>query len=262
MEISIIILLSVLLILSVYLLICERDKRKSLERENESINKMLSKYAAKCIDSEKELADVKSDYSKQLDMADEIKNLHEKSRLLKHDMKNHLLVLTSYLNENNTNAAKEYISGIINKLNKMYSYIYVGNALMNYIVNDKLSQAYEKGIDIKAEIENIAFDYMESIDFSSLLGNILDNAIAGAGKSSKKFIEMRIYRAKGCDVINVRNSVDGSVLETNPKLKTTKGTEGHGFGMAQIKNITEKYNGMLDIYEKDGCFVINAVYPC
>lgn len=262
MKIAIIILLSVLLILAIYLLICEHVKRKSLERENESINQMLSQYAAKCIDCEKELADVKSDYSKRLDMADEIKSLHKKSRLLKHDMKNHLLVLTSYLNEGNIATAKEYISGIVDKLNKMYSYIYVGNSLMNYIVNDKLSQAYEKGIDIKAEIENLAFDYMESIDFSALLGNILDNAVDGAEISSKKFIGMRIYHVRGFDVINVRNSVDRSVLEENPKLKTTKCGEGHGFGMAQIRNITEKYSGMLDIYEKDGCFVINAVYPC
>ncbi|MGN0474256.1 MAG: GHKL domain-containing protein, partial [Acutalibacteraceae bacterium] len=73
---------------------------------------------------------------------------------------------------------------------------------------------------------------------------------------------VRIYRSKGFDVINIRNSIDNSVLDTNPELKTTKAGEGHGFGIAQIRNITEKYSGMLDIYEQDGCFVINAVYPC
>ncbi|MGN0475524.1 MAG: hypothetical protein ACI4IJ_10580, partial [Acutalibacteraceae bacterium] len=194
MKTAIIALLTAMLILALYLLICERRKRKSIERENKSINQMLSQYAAGCIDCEKELDNLKSDYSKHLDMAEEIKALHNKSRLLKHDMKNHLLVLMSYINEGKTDTAKEYISGIINKLNKVYSYIYVGNSLMNYIINDKLSAAYENGIDVKAEIENLSFDYMESIDFSALLGNILDNAITGAEHSSGKFIGVRIYR--------------------------------------------------------------------
>lgn len=261
MQITIICLLLVLLIAAVYLLICEHNKRTSLERENNEINRLLSDYAARCIDGEKELVNLKNEYSEQIDMADEIKSLHEKSRRLKHDMKNHLMVLASYLNEYKYDTAREYISGIIDKLNKMYSYIYVGNSLMNYIINDKLSAAYERGIDVKAEIENLEFAYMESIDFSALLGNILDNAVTAAEQSSGKFIGVHIYHSKGFDVINVRNSIDCSVLESNPDLKTTKSGEAHGFGIAQIKSITEKYGGMLDIYEEDGFFVMNAVYP-
>lgn len=262
MKTAAIVLTAILLFLAVYWLICARRRIKFLEKENKSINQALSLYAAKCIDLEKELANMSADYSKQLDMAEEIKQLHKKSRLLKHDMKNHMLALTSYISENKNETAKKYIGSIIDKLNKMYSYIYVGNSLMNYIVNDKLSEAYKNEIDIKAEIENLPFDYMESIDFSALLGNILDNAVTGAKNSTEKFIRIHIYHAKGFDVINVSNSIDGSVLNTNPELLTTKKGEGHGYGIIQMRNITEKYNGMLDIYEKNGCFVINAVYPC
>lgn len=260
-ETTIICLLAVLLVAAVYLLAVEHRKRISLERENTEINQLLSDYAARCIDGEKELTNLKSEYSEQIGMADEIKSLHEKSRRLKHDMKNHLLVLVSYLNEGKYDTAREYIGNIIDKLNKMYSYIYVGNSLMNYIINDKLSAAYERGIDVKAEIENLEFSYMESIDFSALLGNILDNAVTAAEQSSEKFIGVHIYHSKGFDVINVRNSIDGSVLESNPDLKTTKSGDGHGFGIAQIKSVTEKYGGMLDIYEENGFFVMNAVYP-
>ncbi len=261
METTTICLLAVFLAAMIYLFRVEHCKRKSLERENDEINRQLSDYAARCIDGAKELANLKSEYSERIGMAEEIKSLHEKSRRLKHDMKNHLLVVASYLNENKYDTAREYISSIIDKLNKMYSYIYVGNSLMNYIINDKLSMAYKCGIDVKAEIENLTFDYMESMDFSALLSNILDNAVTAAEKSSDKFIGIHIYHAKGFDVINVRNSIDKSVLQENPELKTTKNGDGHGFGIAQIKQITNKYNGMLDIYEDGTYFVINAVYP-
>ena len=32
--------------------------------------------------------------------------------------------------------------------------------------------------------------------------------------------------------------------------------------MVQIRKITEKYEGMIDIYEEKEFFVINVVYPC
>ena len=57
------------------------------------------------------------------------------------------------------------------------------------------------------------------------------------------------------------NSIDKSVLEVNPDLKSTKTGENHGIGIKQIKSITNKYNGMLDIYEEKDMFTVNVVYP-
>ena len=75
-------------------------------------------------------------------------------------------------------------------------------------------------------------------------------------------MEVIISNQKGFDSIVVKNSIDTSVLENNPKLQSTKEGEGHGFGMVQIRKITEKYEGMIDIYEEKEFFVINVVYPC
>ena len=52
-------------------------------------------------------------------MAEEIKKIQEQSRLLKHDMKNHTLVMLSYLEEDRIEEAKKYASDILDKLNKM-----------------------------------------------------------------------------------------------------------------------------------------------
>lgn len=41
----------------------------------------------------------------------------------------------------------------------------------NFIVNNKLSKAKDMQIDIKAEIENLSFSYMDSIDSSVLEKN-------------------------------------------------------------------------------------------
>lgn len=258
---DIIIILIVLIMVMMLLLRREYIKRVRSEKEEEKTDYELTKYIADNLDMDKQLSEVEKDLRLQKEMAEEIKRIQEKSSLLKHDMKNHSLVLLSYLDEGNVEEAKAYIGQIIDNLNKIYSYINVGNSLLNYILNSKLSVAKDKGMDIKAEIENIEFQYISSVDFSALLNNILDNAIEAGMKSEKKSMELIIGKRKGFDIITVKNSIDTSVLERNPELKSTKKEKGHGFGITQIKSIVEKYEGMIDIYEADNYFIVNVVYP-
>ena len=235
-------------------------QRKAEHKKYEEHNKMLTEYVAANLDMEKQLSQMSRDYAKQQELTQEIRKVQEQSRLLKHDMKNHTLVILSYLEEGRLEEARTYTSEILDKLNKMYTYVNVGNSLLNYIINNKLSKAKELGVEIKAEIENLTFAYMDSVDFSALLNNLLDNAIEAAQNSKVKKLEVAIAKQKGYEIITVKNTIDASVLENNPDFITTKQEEGHGFGMKQIQKITDKYDGMLDLYEKNGFFIISVMF--
>ena len=192
----------------------------------------------------------------------EIRELHENVRRMKHDMKNHLMVIASYFNSGDYDEAKAYISRILDKLNSMYSYIETGNSLMNHILNDKLNAAREKGISVKAEIETLHFKRMESIDFSALLSNLLDNAIEACGSEDAPEITVTVARRRDYETILVKNKISRSVLESNPELVSSKSEQGsHGMGVPQIKSITEKYAGMCNFYEEDGYFCACAFIP-
>lgn len=252
-------ILAVIIIILGILLIRENNKRKANQAKYEEQDKLLTRYLADNLDMEKRLSDIRDDYDRQQEMAEEIRRVQQQIGLLKHDMKNHTLVILSYLEENKTEEARQYAGEILDKLNRMYTYVNVGNSLLSYIINSKLSVAKEQGIEIKAEIENLSFSYMDSVDFSSLLNNMLDNAISGALDSVGKKLEVNIASEKGFDVITVKNSIDGSVLEDNPELATSKEEPGHGYGMKQMKAVTEKYEGNIDIYEKDGMFIVSVM---
>lgn len=253
-----IILAVIIIVLGIFLL-REINKRKADQAKYEEQDRLLTKYLADNLDMEKRLSDIRHDYDKQQEMADEIRRIQQQIGLLKHDMKNHTLVILSYLEENKTEEARKYAGEILDKLNRMYTYVNVGNSLLSYIINSKLSMAKELGIEIKAEIQNLPFSYMDSVDFSALLNNMLDNAINGALGSAGKELEVSIVSEKGFDVITVKNSIDGSILENNPNLLSSKTEPGHGYGVKQMKAITEKYEGDIDIYEKDGMFIVRVM---
>ncbi len=234
-------------------------KRKKEQAEYEEQGKLLTRYAADYLDMEKRASQLTEVYERQQEKAGELEQTQQQIRLLKHDMKNHTLVILSCLEAGRPEEAKRYAGEILDKLNRMYTYVHVGNSLLSYIINSKLSKAGELGLEIKAEIENLSFSYMDSVDFSALLGNMLDNAIRGALHSAEKRLEVNIAARRGFDVITVKNSIDQSVLETNPGLRTSKEEPGHGYGLQQIRAVTEKYEGTVDIYEKEGRFVVSVL---
>lgn len=135
---------------------------------------------------------------------------------------------------------------------------------MNYVLNWKLEAAYARGLCVRAEIENLAFGKMDSVDFVSLLSNLLDNAIEGAAARSEEEegkIIINIGLRRGYETIQVKNSIARSVLEKNPQLKSEKAGEEHGYGVGQIQQIVGKYGGECQFFEKDEMFCAVALIP-
>lgn len=193
---------------------------------------------------------------------EEILHVHEAARRLKHDMKNHIMVVNAYLQENETEEARRYLSHVMDDLNRIYTYIETSNSLLNYVLNQKLERAHQRGIHIKAQIENLAFARMESVDFVSLLSNLLDNAVEGAGsRMGQPVLSVAVAAKRGYETIQVKNSIADPVLADNPALCSTKRAGNHGYGVRQIRDIVEKYEGLCRFYEKEEMFCAEVMIP-
>ena len=62
-------------------------------------------------------------------------------------------------------------------------------------------------------------------------------------------------------MIQVKNSIAGSVLDKNPELWSDKEGEEHGYGVRQIRGMVEKYGGLCQFYEEDGMFCAVTMIP-
>lgn len=237
-------------------------KYRDLKKEYEELDKKYAVLFGEKSELAYELEALKASAENIREQDIELQKLHESVRNLKHDMKNHLMVIAHYLNEENYDKAKAYTSEILDKLNAVHSYIETGNSLLNHIVNEKLEFARSKGIPVKAEIENLSFEKMGSLDFSALLTNLLDNAIEASEKETSPELCVKIVKRRGYQAIIIQNRISASVLEKNPSLKSRKkDAKNHGMGISQIKKITKKYNGLSDFYEEDGFFCACSFIP-
>lgn len=239
-------------------------KSAQLIQQYEELNTKYEKLFAEKAEAEYAYRKLKEETEARNQKDEEIRSLHQNIRKLKHDMKNHFMMLASYLASEEYASAKAYASEILDKLNTMNSYVETGNSLMNYIVNEKLQAAREQGIRIKAEIENLAFARMKSMDFSALLTNLLDNALEACLRENQgmRELSLTIARKQGYEAVCVKNKIEHSVLEKNPDLQSVKeDAAAHGIGILRVKEIVEAYNGIYDIYEEDGFFCVSVFIP-
>ncbi len=203
---------------------------------------------------ENELLRIKNEYSRQyLANADAE---YELIRKMRHDFKDSYSTIFALLSDENTEAAKEHIKKNLDILVKTETFVHTDNEIVNAVINTKLSTAKSYGITTSC-ISVSEFEGIEDMDLCRLLSNLLGNAITACIESKRK--NRQIYLKISSDeykyIFNLKNTIDESVLEKNPTLKTTKkNKEGHGYGTKIIRDIAKKYRGKCDFYEEEDLF--------
>jgi len=201
---------------------------------------------------------------------DNIKNMYESMKELKHDMKQHTDGIVSRMTDmpNMDKFQNKYIGDIIsyisrvnNSMDTIKVVIDTKNRSIDSLLNYKISVASENNIKIETVIDTNIPD-ISDVDLCCVIGNLLDNAIEACGRENieDKLIVLHMTTRNSCLMIRVKNSILESVISTNPTFKTTKqDKEIHGIGLKSIKSITEKYSGFFKISEKENKFFIAEV---
>ena len=98
-------------------------------------------------------------------------------------------------------------------------------------------------------------------DLCSLLMNLLDNALEGAAKVGPgAFVRLRIQVNQGFLTVQCENRFDGAVqTDGRGSLRSTKADpDAHGFGLAQMRAVAEKYGSVLDLCWTDTVFTVRT----
>lgn len=193
-----------------------------------------------------------SNYVQLNEVAKEIK-------IIRHDLKHDYLLIGSYLENKNYSKINEIVKSRIKDIHEGTNTINSANELINTIINYKLMIANSKNIEVSCDLNVSNKIYMKDYHLNELLSNLIDNAIENCSKNDPK-INIIINE----DVflyIEVINSIDVSVLNTNPNLITNKNGDIHGHGVKSIKRIVNEYNGNIKFFENGLKFHVSIIIP-
>ena len=204
----------------------------------------------------------------------EIMQMQASNNLLKsqkHEFSNNLQVLWGLLSLGKIEKAKEYLGEYSNKLNiDEKELMKLSKLPCTYLYTLLLNKAYrckEIGVKISYYIQPfISIEEFDAIDIVSILGNLLDNAMyeakkLEAGKGSI-IIDMHCDEKKCTFQVNNRDTVIPEEIRDKIFKKgfTTKGNEGSGFGLYNVREIVKKYNGEIYVKSDDymgTSFIVN-----
>lgn len=197
-------------------------------------------------------------YANQLDI---MKNSYQKIKELRHDMRHHLGELKYLANTNEKKKLLAYIEDMELHMINTEEYVSSGNKEIDGTLNYLLQTAKKKlkEVDVSVSIpENLEIhNYL----FNVILGNLLENAIAAAVKTERKYLKIHIKLKQNVIYIVVENSYNGEVKIKDNKIMTSKKDKKiHGIGLESVKRMVEEMNGMLDIQWKESVFTVNIIF--
>lgn len=192
----------------------------------------------------------------------QVESLYQDIRSIRHDMTNHIITLEGLYEKKEAGEARIYAADLKAALTGMTPEINSGNPVTDVILTEQKNKAEKKGIRFQSEFHYPVASNLNAFDVSVLLNNALQNAFENAGEGGEPFICVRSKRRKNAYIIEISNSFAGTLQwDTERGLPvTSKGkTDGHGYGLNNIRRVAEKYFGDIDITVRDGEFRLSIM---
>lgn len=190
-----------------------------------------------------------------------IEQSNKDMRIFSHDIKNHL---TQIRNLENIEAVQSYIDSIYPNIEK-FSFTGISkNKMLDLIISKYVTLCEKKNIKFSVDVKTANLAYVSDSDLSTLMNNLLDNAVEAAERADERFIQVYIF-SKGNmhDGLVIKNSCFVPPETENGELKTTKqNKKTHGVGTKSIRKTLKKYDAVygwkydenLKVFETDIAF--------
>ena len=214
----------------------------------------------------KDKTEYQENYMKaELEYIKQYKRKQTETRAFRHDIINNLSLASMMLKEGRNEDARNYLDELLGNVKSLSPEYVTGDDMLDLIVTMKADRMKELGIGFKCDGVVDGGLMMKPSDMCGVFANALDNAIEASIKSTERYVNFEIKRTQQFFVIKISNSMTGKVDSAEMMSKTgytTKSdTERHGFGLRNIENTVEKYNGIVKIDTNDGEFILTIMVP-
>ena len=192
----------------------------------------------------------------------EVEKLYGDIRALKHDMGNHISVLENLFMRNETEELEKYMAELKLTWGESAAEIKTGNPVTDVILTQKQKEAEASGIAFDCKFIYPVDSNINAFDVSVILNNAIENAFEGVNGCKDPYVSVLAYRKKNAYMLEVKNCISKGVeidKETGLPETTKKDKGSHGFGLANIRKVAQKYYGDIDISQDENSFTLTVM---
>lgn len=188
---------------------------------------------------------------------------YEEIRAFRHDYNSHLLALTNLAERKEWDKLTKYIYNLSIDKNSFNLYnISTGNVTADAIINH-FQHSLEDDIVFKINGQFQKECFVEDMDICIILSNLLNNAHEAfeyIERACAKEIILSIAVDSGKMVFMVENTSKPYSDKELENLQTSKPDKlNHGFGLINVRQVSERYHGELLVKFSDGFFITTII---
>lgn len=194
--------------------------------------------------------------------SEEVQELYANMRGWRHDYHDHLQALKAYLDNQDTAAARQYLNELEDKLDAVDPLVHSGNAMLDAIINAKLTLAERLHIPVNEKVIVGNTPLIKDVDLVVILGNLLDNAIEAISEQppdEKRQLRLYIGIVKQQFYISVTNTRPADQV-IDYQYASTK-SDKRGLGIRRVNKLVAKYDGMINRQYEASVFVTEIAIP-
>ena len=180
----------------------------------------------------------------------EIENRREEFAKIRHDMRNHQMVLQELLHQGEYEKAEKMLETLTDTVAATTEYLYCGDPVFNAIMGETEKACRVKKIDFKYDLEIPEKLQLDPVAICSILSNMTRNAVAAAAQTEDTEAFLVIRAAVKGDYLHI--CVENSRAKTVPK-----NTERKGYGLEILRDLVERNHGQIDVQPGDGRFRVD-----
>lgn len=181
-------------------------------------------------------------------------------RSLRHDLKNHLLLVEKYLETDQADIAIQYIQDLTQTHLTTDNSVNTGNHEIDCVFNYLLGLAKQMGCEIQTSIKIPSQPFIPALDLNILISNLLTNAIEAMNNCDKKYLNVTVKYNRNILYISIHNTYQGKLRRQNNNFLTTKKEQKlHGYGFKNIHAIIEKYHGNSSFRTENNIFKADII---
>ncbi|MEE1257725.1 MAG: GHKL domain-containing protein [Lachnospiraceae bacterium] len=187
----------------------------------------------------------------------------ERNRKMNHDRKHDFSYLYDCFLRNDYESGIQYIEtkNAYQEQQKQKE-VWTGHGGIDFLLNKAKQRAEALQAKFYLEIDLLELP-MAEYDIFYVLGNLLDNAIEAIEKcdTGNRFINIKMMNKNNVFQLYIENSYKIEPQKKGKKFLSTKDNEKneHGWGIENVKEIVERYKGILDIYYENQRFCVDLV---
>lgn len=190
-----------------------------------------------------------------------LENREKETKKFRHDLRSHMEMISNLAKNNEYEEIDAYLEQMHIKIDSFGNMVTVQNGIVDAIINQYYMKAMQSGVKMEVKGRFPVDCSIDAFDLCTIFSNVLSNALEAAAETEEKYISLECGYTDKNIIIVVENSFCEDAKSGNSLWTTRKANKDyHGYGLENINDSVNKYDGVFDIEPKGNRFILKILF--